>query len=159
LKIKFGEANMKKETRREFLVNLIMGGGILSAFVLFIFNIAKYIYPKLGAPTFRKVVIAKADEIELGQVKEVRFGDQILYLANINGKYKVFSSICTHLGCRVRWEENNQRFFCPCHHAVFDKDGKVLSGPPPRPLDEFKVDVEGRFVYMWVEEKKSWGII
>lgn len=81
---------MKKETRREFLVNLIMGGGILSAFVLFIFNIAKYIYPKLGAPTFRKVVIAKADEIELGQVKEVRFGDQILYLANINGKYKVF---------------------------------------------------------------------
>lgn len=146
---------MKKETRREFLVNLAVRGGLLSAGVLFIWNILRYIYPKLGAPTFRKVMIAKAGELEPGQVKEVRFGEQILFLVNINGKYKVFSSACTHLGCRVRWEENNQRFFCPCHRAVFDKDGKVLSGPPPRPLDEFKVEVEGKFVYMWVEEKKS----
>jgi Rieske Fe-S protein len=35
-----------------------------------------------------------------------------------------------------------EEFFCPCHNGVFDKDGNVVSGPPPRPLDRFEVKVE-----------------
>lgn len=55
----------------------------------------------------------------------------------------ILSSRCTHLGCSVNWREDSQKFICPCHDANFDKSGKVLDGPPPRPLDqysEFKVD-------------------
>jgi len=150
---------MLKETRREFLEKLFVRGGLLSAGFLFIWNIAKYIYPKLSAPVFRKVVVAKLDEIKSGGAKEINFGGQLFYLVNVNGKYKVFSSTCTHLGCKVRWEVNNQRFFCPCHRGVFDKDGRVISGPPPRPLDEFKVEVDSKFIYIWIEEKQSGGMI
>ena len=45
------------------------------------------------------------------------------------------SATCTHLGCQVQWTAVDRRFRCPCHGGVFDADGRVLAGPPPRPLD------------------------
>jgi menaquinol-cytochrome c reductase iron-sulfur subunit len=52
------------------------------------------------------------------------------------------SNICTHLGCRVRWIAEREQFLSPCHNGVFDKQGNVVSGPPPRPLDRYPVKVE-----------------
>jgi succinate dehydrogenase / fumarate reductase iron-sulfur subunit len=53
-----------------------------------------------------------------------------------------FRATCPHLGCTVRWDGNASRFRCACHGGTFDRDGAVLAGPPPRPLDRyaFKVD-------------------
>jgi menaquinol-cytochrome c reductase iron-sulfur subunit len=50
---------------------------------------------------------------------------------------------CTHLGCAYHWDEPSHRFVCPCHTSVFSIDGKVLSGPAPRPLDRYMVKIEG----------------
>lgn len=44
------------------------------------------------------------------------------------------SATCTHLGCRVRWDQHAERFKCPCHGGQYDAKGRVVSGPPPRPL-------------------------
>ncbi len=44
--------------------------------------------------------------------------------------FLALSSVCPHLGCRVHWEANNNRFFCPCHNGVFDADGVATAGPP-----------------------------
>jgi Rieske Fe-S protein len=52
----------------------------------------------------------------------------------------VLSNKCTHLGCSVSWKVDRQEFICPCHDAQFGLDGKVLGGPPPRPLDSFSGD-------------------
>lgn len=49
----------------------------------------------------------------------------------------IVNSRCTHLGCTVNWKEDAQAYLCPCHDAKFSKEGKVLDGPPPRPLDRF----------------------
>jgi menaquinol-cytochrome c reductase iron-sulfur subunit len=49
----------------------------------------------------------------------------------------VLNSRCTHLACTVNWDAEAQEYICPCHDAVFSKEGKVLSGPPPRPLDTY----------------------
>jgi menaquinol-cytochrome c reductase iron-sulfur subunit len=66
-----------------------------------------------------------------------------VYILTDNGRdFIVMSNICTHLGCRVRWIADQEEFFCPCHNGVFDKQGKVVSGPPPRPLDRYEVKVE-----------------
>ena len=51
--------------------------------------------------------------------------------------------ICTHLGCLVEWEEATQQFHCPCHDGRFDQFGEVLSGPPPVPLEQIPVQVQG----------------
>lgn len=55
---------------------------------------------------------------------------------------RVFSDICTHLGCRVTWHPDQEHYISPCHDGHFDLLGKVVSGPPPRPLDEFGTKVE-----------------
>ena len=51
--------------------------------------------------------------------------------------FLVLSSKCTHLGCTVNWKPDRNEYVCPCHDAQFALDGKVLGGPPPRPLDSF----------------------
>jgi Rieske Fe-S protein len=54
----------------------------------------------------------------------------------------VYSNVCTHLSCRVTWEEGDEIYFCPCHDGIFDKDGKVVTGPPPRPMDRYETKVD-----------------
>jgi nitrite reductase/ring-hydroxylating ferredoxin subunit len=51
-----------------------------------------------------------------------------------------FDPRCTHARCAYELTDD-ARFTCLCHDAFFDLDGNVLSGPPPRPLDEFRVRV------------------
>jgi len=53
-----------------------------------------------------------------------------------------FSNICTHLSCRVNWNEERQQYLCPCHNAQFTIDGLVAGGPPPRPMDQYLTKVE-----------------
>jgi Rieske Fe-S protein len=52
------------------------------------------------------------------------------------------SATCTHLGCQVRWEADTKKFRCPCHGGTYDAEGRVLGGPPPRPLDRVEARVD-----------------
>ena len=54
-----------------------------------------------------------------------------------------FTPQCTHLGCAYHWDEAAHNFLCPCHTSAFSIDGKVLTGPAPRPLDRYTVRVQG----------------
>jgi len=71
------------------------------------------------------------------------------YVLTSNGQdYVVMSNVCTHLACRVRWIPEKDSFFCPCHNGVFAKDGTVVAGPPPRPLDRFESKVEDGVIFI-----------
>ncbi|MDP1715137.1 MAG: ubiquinol-cytochrome c reductase iron-sulfur subunit [Anaerolineales bacterium] len=71
------------------------------------------------------------------------------YVLTSNGQdYVVMSNVCTHLACRVRWIPEQDSFFCPCHNGVFAKDGAVVAGPPPRPLDRFESKVEDGVIFI-----------
>ena len=54
-----------------------------------------------------------------------------------------FGANCTHLGCAYHWDEQHKDFLCPCHNSIFSIDGKVVSGPAPRPLDRYETKIEG----------------
>jgi len=72
-----------------------------------------------------------------------------IYVLTTDGRdFIAMSNICTHLGCRVRWIAEQASFFCPCHNGVFDAQGSVVSGPPPRALDRYEVNVEGDKLYI-----------
>lgn len=92
---------------------------------------------ELGTPTLLKPKVIRqsgwiVDEEEVG-----------VYVLTEDGRnYHAMSNICTHLGCRVRWIAEQEQFLSPCHNGVFDKHGNVVSGPPPRPLDEYLTKVE-----------------
>ncbi len=66
-----------------------------------------------------------------------------LYVFRKNeNEVRVFSDICTHLGCRVSWHPDQEHYISPCHDGHFDVVGNVVSGPPPRPLDEYLTRIE-----------------
>jgi menaquinol-cytochrome c reductase iron-sulfur subunit len=65
-----------------------------------------------------------------------------VWLVKDGDKVTAFDPRCTHLGCPFRWDDAKKQFLCPCHAGVFAVDGKVVSGPPPRPLDRYSVKVE-----------------
>lgn len=55
---------------------------------------------------------------------------------------RAMSATCTHLGCQVQWDAKGKKFRCPCHGGVYGADGKVLAGPPPRPLDVVEARID-----------------
>src|ERR1700730_1670614 len=59
-----------------------------------------------------------------------------------DGVIRVLSPICPHLGCSIPWNEEKQEFICPCHGAVFAKDGTRVSGPSPRSMDDLDSKIE-----------------
>ena len=73
-----------------------------------------------------------------------------------NGRdFIVFDPRCTHLGCPYRWNADKKLFLCPCHNAVFNVDGQVVSGPPPRPLDRYAAKVVGERLMILPEAKPA----
>ena len=100
---------------------------------------------ELGTPTLFKAKI----ERQTGWI--VNEEEISVYILTENGRdYVAMSNICTHLGCRVRWIVDQSQFFCPCHNAVFDQEGNVVSGPPPRPLDRYETKVENNQIFIKV---------
>ncbi len=72
----------------------------------------------------------------------------VFVVNNGGGNFTVFDDRCTHLGCPFAWSKEDKRFHCPCHNGVFDPDGRVLAGPPPRPLDRYEYKVENGVLYV-----------
>lgn len=70
---------------------------------------------------------------------------------------QVLSNVCTHLGCRVTWQPEIEHYVSPCHDGHFDVFGNVVSGPPPRPLDEFATKIENGnlFIRLPPQKRKS----
>ncbi len=139
--------------RRAFLKNFAIIGTLLVAIGMFFRNLWEYIYPPREKKKYHKYLVAKIDSVPVGKAKEIKLGKTPVFVVHLPDGYRVFSGICTHLGCIVRWEEEKQRFFCPCHKGIYDKTGKVIGGPPPRPLDQYKVEVDKNLVYIYVESK------
>ncbi len=92
---------------------------------------------ELGTPTLFKVNVKR----QTGWI--VNQEELSIYVITEDGReFVALSNVCTHLGCRIRWVADQNKYFCPCHNGVFDKQGNVVSGPPPRPLDRYQTKVE-----------------
>lgn len=72
-----------------------------------------------------------------------------------DGSFLALSRICTHLGCSVPWDEQKQKFVCPCHGSTFDMVGEVLTAPAPRPLDTFPVRIENRVIKVNISQPRK----
>jgi len=63
-----------------------------------------------------------------------------------SGAITAFDPRCTHALCGYTWDGGGSRFLCKCHDGQFALDGTVLSGKPPKPLNELSVHVTGTVV-------------
>lgn len=73
------------------------------------------------------------------------------------GSLRAFSDVCTHLGCRVSWRLALQHYVSPCHDGHFDVLGRNISGPPPRPPDEYTTRIEAGKVFIQLPAFKRSG--
>lgn len=124
--------------RRFFLTSILSGLGVLLA-VAAGWPVWQFLSPRKGAGEKEKVSIPR-DQIEVGDAHFFQFrGHPAVLVQNAPGEFLALSAVCTHLGCIVQWIPEKQEFLCPCHAGIFSREGKVLSGPPPKPLPSFPV--------------------
>ena len=134
-------------TRREFARYLVLGTGMLAAG-----NVGLAAWTQLrtinrGEP---REIVAVADVPDRGTYLFRYPGDaDPAVLLHLGGdEFVAFSQKCTHLGCVVYFEADENRWHCPCHEGNFAAEtGAVLSGPPTRPLG--RIDVEVRDGAVW----------
>lgn len=98
----------------------------------------------LGGTGLSFIRLSDAQLLEPGQALRFSFNRKpAILIHHEDGQWVSFSAVCTHLSCTVKYEPDKQRVFCACHEGVFDPfSGEVVSGPPPRGLDVFRVKVE-----------------
>ena len=97
---------------------------------------ASLIELKPGTPLPRVLSVPRADGWYRERVR------QTVFLVRDGDDVKALSATCTHLGCQVKWDGEAKRFRCPCHGGAYDAQGRVIEGPPPRPLDAVDVRVD-----------------
>jgi len=74
-------------------------------------------------------------------------GTVYVYSEDGGTTFVAMDGTCTHLGCMVQWKSDENVFGCPCHLAVFSRQGNVLSGPPPKPLRQLAVKIENGVLF------------
>lgn len=153
-----------KVSRRQFLTYTLTGvGGFMAAGMLM--PMARFaIDPalKAGAASDWVTVCELSELTEEPQLFPFSFEQvdawytsevtQNAYVMLQGDEVVALSPTCTHLGCQVAFGTNDQhpdRFYCPCHFGMFDKQGINIQGTPPtRPLDAFEVQVEDGKVFL-----------
>jgi cytochrome b6-f complex iron-sulfur subunit len=115
-------------------------GGTAAAFaVAVVYPLGRFIQPASRPPTGPST-IGKVQDFAPGTAKTVLIEDHpVLVIRTAEGEFRAFSALCTHLQCVVGYSPERNRIECPCHQGVYSVDGQNLSGPPPRPLDEYVV--------------------
>lgn len=130
--------------RRNF-VKYFLGGSFLGTVLSFLYPVVRYLIPPKQAQIgVNKITAAKIGELAPNSYKIFKFGNSPGILINtIEGEFLAFTAVCTHLTCNVMYESDSETLFCPCHNGRFDLGGNVISGPPPRPLERYDVEVSG----------------
>jgi cytochrome b6-f complex iron-sulfur subunit len=144
--------------RREFLLNLGTLGGLAVAAVGSLIYGLRFVLPAITPEEVRRVRVTGLTELPEGKAAITTIAGVSFALVHRNGTVRAFSAVCTHLGCQVQWEADDEQFFCPCHLGYFDADGQVVSGPPPRALDAYDVEIDGNNVYVMLPKPAEGGI-
>ena len=100
--------------------------------------------PQVIESTENSVVAAKLSELPPNSGKIFKFGNKPgILVRSASGEFKAFSAVCTHLDCIVQYRPDTKQIWCACHNGQYNLNGKNIGGPPPRPLEEYKVNTRG----------------
>ncbi len=137
---------------RRRLITFLFGFSIVATLGGVLTPIIGYLWPPSRATGGKsgRVQVGLTADFPAGQGKVVPVNDKPVIVVNTaQGGLKAFSAICTHLGCIVEWDQGRQFILCPCHDGRFNAlNGAVISGPPPAPLPQLALTVEGDTIYV-----------
>jgi cytochrome b6-f complex iron-sulfur subunit len=130
---------------RRRVLNILLGSGTLATLGAILYPILRFMNPpQIVESSASSVTAAKVAEIKPNEGRIFKFGSKPgILVQTTSGEYRAFSAICTHLDCTVQYKQDEKLIWCACHNGRYDLTGKNISGPPPRPLEEYKVNVRG----------------
>ena len=132
------------------MIGIFLGGGLLASFASFLYPVLRYLVPPAVADLGGdEIVAAKLTELKPNSGKIFRFGNRPgLLIRTASGEYRAMSATCTHLSCTVQYRDDLRQVWCACHNGKYDLNGRNISGPPPRPLEGFEVQVRGDEIFV-----------
>ncbi len=147
-------------SRRRFITIVLSAIGAAITAILGVPLAGFFVLPALRESERQWLEVGAASQFPEGQITKVIAHPLItqiwphenprtaIYVLNQGGgNFTLYQINCTHVGCPVQWSGPAGRFFCPCHGGVFDAEGRVLAGPPPRPLDRYEYKIEKGIIY------------
>ncbi|MFQ5525089.1 MAG: ubiquinol-cytochrome c reductase iron-sulfur subunit [Thermoanaerobaculia bacterium] len=113
---------------------------------------ASIAYPVVRFVSPPDIPEAAMNEVEAGATNDpellengykiLRFGTEpVILLRAGEGDFRAFAATCTHLDCIVEYHKDQKRIWCNCHNGEYNLRGQQVAGPPPKPLQAFKVDL------------------
>jgi cytochrome b6-f complex iron-sulfur subunit len=133
-----------------------MSSGLLAGYGTFGYVLGQFVYPS-AQHSRGWLFVCTVDRLGPGESLDFTApaGAKIVVARQGAGvaaeDFLALSSVCPHLGCRVHWESQGERFFCPCHNGAFDQSGSPVSGPPKaanQALVRFPLKVENGLLYL-----------
>ncbi len=135
----------ERQVNRRSLLNWFLGTSFGALLVSIVYPVLRYVTPP-------RIAEVSANEVEAGDVNDpelrekgfriIRFGaDPVILVRAADDKFLAFSATCTHLDCIVGFQKEQNRLWCNCHGGAYDLTGRNIAGPPPRPLEVYKVNL------------------
>jgi cytochrome b6-f complex iron-sulfur subunit len=130
--------------RRSFL-DALLAVGFVSTAVAIAYPVSRFLIPPTsGEPATVSTGAGKAATLKPNTGRIFKFGSRPgIVVRTPDGDVRAFSAVCTHLDCTVQYKTDTTQLWCACHNGTYDLGGNVVSGPPPRALEKFVVNLRG----------------
>lgn len=131
-------------TRRSFL-DVLLSVGFVSTAAAVAYPVSRYLVPPAtGEPATASAVATTLAALRPNSGLLFKFGNRPgIVVRTADGEVRAFSAVCTHLDCTVQFKADTSQLWCACHNGTYDLNGTVVSGPPPRPLERYVVNLRG----------------
>lgn len=129
---------------RKRFVDLLLGAGVGGLTLAVAYPVSRYLVPPdIAEATVSSVALSvPASQVAANSGLIFRFGERAGILVRTpGGELRAFSARCTHLDCTVQYRDDLGHIWCACHNGHYDLAGRNISGPPPRPLEAYDVNV------------------
>ncbi|HLE60595.1 MAG TPA: ubiquinol-cytochrome c reductase iron-sulfur subunit [Thermoanaerobaculaceae bacterium] len=143
-------SNEGSAVSRRGLLAWLLGTSLGATLVAALYPVFRFVMPpEVAESPANRVLAGTLSEFPPNSGKIFRFGSKPgILIRTPNGDVRAFAAVCTHLACTVQYRPDFQHIWCACHNGHYDLQGKNISGPPPRPLEAYKVDIAGDEVYV-----------
>jgi cytochrome b6-f complex iron-sulfur subunit len=135
--------------RRKWLLHGLQAS-IAATLAAILYPVVRFVRPRAATNSGALEVVAPYRVNDLKPDAQGRWpppfdfgGQPCLVIRTPDGEVRAFNAVCTHLQCTVEYRPAKADIFCNCHDGVYNLNGRNVSGPPPRPLEEYKVTLRG----------------
>ena len=135
-----------QELPRRRFINWFLGTSVGALLLAIIYPVSQYLIPPpVGESTAASVTLdLKPQDVQSNSGHIFKFGSSpAILLRTPGGELRAFSAVCTHLNCTVQYRSDLSHIWCACHNGHFDLTGQNIIGPPPRPLEQYVVNIRG----------------